>query len=146
MILRSLCPDQLWGPPTTYPMGRGQNVTLSTHHLLPRSRMSRRYISPFPLSSCMACSGTALLLHTWELCETLSAQPVEMSTLPFLHICSLPRSSKAPIGTVTNWKTVQQSVFLEKSVWTFIPSIRVTLVGMVGFRLDRFPSGGISGN
>jgi hypothetical protein len=41
---------------------RGWGVTLTTHsHLLPRSWMSRSYISS-PPSASMACSGTALLL------------------------------------------------------------------------------------
>jgi hypothetical protein len=39
---------------------RGRGVTLTTHpHLMPRSRMSRSYISS-PPSAFMACSGTAL--------------------------------------------------------------------------------------
>jgi hypothetical protein len=40
---------------------RGRGVTLTTHpHLMPRSRMSRSYISS-PPSATIACSGTALL-------------------------------------------------------------------------------------
>jgi hypothetical protein len=40
---------------------RGRGVTLTTHpHLMPRSRMSRSYISSHP-SATIACSGTALL-------------------------------------------------------------------------------------
>jgi hypothetical protein len=42
---------------------RGQGVTLTTHfHLVSKSRMRRSYTSS-PLSACMACNGTALLLH-----------------------------------------------------------------------------------
>jgi hypothetical protein len=41
---------------------RGRGVTLTTHpHIVPRSRMSRSYISS-PPSAFMACSGTALAL------------------------------------------------------------------------------------
>jgi hypothetical protein len=41
----------------------GQSVTLTTHpHLMPRSRMSRSYISS-PQSTCMVSNGAALLLH-----------------------------------------------------------------------------------
>jgi hypothetical protein len=47
---------------------RGRGVTLTTHpHLVPRSRMSRSYISS-PPRPFMACSGTALALfckRTW---------------------------------------------------------------------------------
>jgi hypothetical protein len=40
---------------------RGRGMTLTTHpHLVPRSLMSRSY-TPLPPSSCVACSGTALL-------------------------------------------------------------------------------------
>jgi hypothetical protein len=41
---------------------RGRGVTLTTHHLVPRSRISRSYTSssPWPLNS---CSGTASLLY-----------------------------------------------------------------------------------
>jgi hypothetical protein len=55
-FLQPLCPDRLWGPPNQWVPGvlsrglkRGQGVTLITHpHLVPRSRMSRSYISSAP--------------------------------------------------------------------------------------------------
>jgi hypothetical protein len=44
---------------------RGRGVTLTTHpHLVPRSRMSRRY-TPLPSNATMAGSGTALLFLLW---------------------------------------------------------------------------------
>jgi hypothetical protein len=60
--LRPAQPPVQWVPGILSPgVKRGRGVTLTTHHhLVPRSRMSRSYISS-PPSATMACSGTALL-------------------------------------------------------------------------------------
>jgi hypothetical protein len=51
--------------PGSFPPGinHGRSVTVTAHpHLVPRSRISRSYI-PLSVSSCMACSGTSLLMY-----------------------------------------------------------------------------------
>jgi hypothetical protein len=52
-----------WVPGVLSPgLKRGRGLTLTTHpHLVPKSRMSRSYISS-PPSASVECSGTALLL------------------------------------------------------------------------------------
>jgi hypothetical protein len=56
---------------------RGRGVTLTIHpDLVPRSRMSRSYISSDP-SATMACSGTALLYITVDDDGTLSKYVIE---------------------------------------------------------------------
>jgi hypothetical protein len=52
-----------WIPGALSPgVKRGRGVTLTTYpHLVPRLRMSRSYIPPFPQCASMECSGTVFL-------------------------------------------------------------------------------------
>jgi hypothetical protein len=69
-LLQSLCPDQLWGPPSLLYNGyqgsfpgvkRGRSVTLTTHpNVVPRSRM--RIIHLISLLAPAFSSGTTLLI------------------------------------------------------------------------------------
>jgi hypothetical protein len=78
-------PTVQWVPGVLSPgLKRDRGVTLITHpHLVPRSRMSRSYISS-PPSTFFACSGTALALESM-LHELESVFPnVKSST----YVCS----------------------------------------------------------
>jgi hypothetical protein len=76
--------------PTSYPMGiegpfpgakSGHGVTLTTHHLVLRSRMSRSYrLSPLPLCAFMTCSGTTLLYFMTNKILTVPVITVDSSS------------------------------------------------------------------
>jgi hypothetical protein len=65
--LRPTQPPVQWVPGVLSPgLKRGRSVTLTTHpQLVPRSRMSRSYISS-PPSASVACSGTALAFYLFR--------------------------------------------------------------------------------
>jgi hypothetical protein len=117
-------PPVQWVPGVLFKgLKSGRSVTLTTHpHLVPRSRMSRSYVSS-PPSAFMACSGTALAFSNFKIqCNSFRCKYL-WKVLDWCFLQAMQRGTKRISNSVTRFLYVQRAPTTSTKGWHVILSV-----------------------